>query len=119
MTRYLLDSNVIIGHIHGLVQLPAEITLFSVSVLSVFEVYALAGIDWREETSLKTFLNKCDQIPITGKIAQRAAWLARTHRSGTVDLLIAATALELDFILVTKNIKDFKIISDLKVIENF
>lgn len=113
----LLDSNIIIGIAND--QIDAD--LFSdfdvaISVVTVMEVYALAGMSQREEKIIDDLINHVTTIPITSRIAKRAGLLTRTKRKQSPDLLIAATALELNIPLCTKNLKDFKQISGLEVV---
>ena len=80
----------------------------------MFELLQYPGISTREEQHIKSLLNICMRVPVSDAIAERAAFLARTHRIGVADLLIAATALELGVPLFTKNIRDFKKIPELE-----
>lgn len=59
-----------------------------------------------------------DVWPIDSSIARRAAELGRTRTTKLPDLLIAATALEYNLILITKNVKDFHNIPNLKIQEH-
>lgn len=69
-----------------------------------------------EEHRLDTALSFLKVIPVDISIAKRAGKLARIHKRATPDLLIAATAIERDIPLYTKNIKDFKGIPGLRIV---
>ena len=116
MEHFLLDTNIVIGHLADQYILPNTGNRFSVSTMTVFELLQLAGLSRTEEDKIKIFLAACNQLTITSTIAERAASLARTHyRIGAMDLLIAATALEHHLALITKNLKDFRRLPGLTV----
>lgn len=116
--RILIDTNVIILHLGGIAPLTRD-AHFTVSMLTRFELLRYPGMSRTEETHIRTFLNICEHIPVDERIAERAAFLGRTHRIGGIDLLIAATALELDLPLITQNAKDFRRIPGLDVRSTF
>ena len=74
-----------------------------------------------DETAKLTavFLNFFDEIAIDPDIKFAAIALRRTYRLKLPDAIIAATALHLEVPLITRNVKDFKNISDLKLINPF
>ncbi|HAZ28269.1 MAG TPA: nucleotide-binding protein [Candidatus Magasanikbacteria bacterium] len=112
----LIDTNIVILHLSDILILPAENeAVLLISVLTKFELLRYPGMGRTEETQIRTFLNFCELIPINERIADQAAFLRRTHRIGTVDLLIAATALECHIPLITRNVKDFRHIPNLDV----
>ena len=115
MPTVLLDTNIIILHLANQFFLPTEHYYWAVSTLTVFELWRYPGISSQEHHMIKTFLAICEQLTVTSAIAERAAFIARTKRGNTIDLLIAATALEHGLPLITKNIKDFRNIHNLVV----
>ena len=116
MLNTLLDSNQIILHVNGEHQLKFEVRSVAISTLTVFECFRLPGLSSQEENELREIISLCKIISVTDEIAIRAASIARTRKSlRPIDLLIAATALELDVPLVTKNVKDFRKIPGLKI----
>jgi predicted nucleic acid-binding protein len=50
-------------------------------------------------------------------IAEQAATLRRTHRTKLADSIIAATALVIRAPLLTRNTRDFKRITELKIVD--
>jgi predicted nucleic acid-binding protein len=56
-----------------------------------------------------------DEIPVDGPIAERAGRLRRTGDLRAPDALIAATALEHQMTLLTRNTRDFRAARGLKV----
>src|SRR4051794_21480435 len=108
MAKALLDTNIIILHLTSQLVIPFPKEGFAVSTLTVFELLQLPGLSLQEEQALQAVISICDPLPVTLSIAERAARIGRTRRRGPIDLLIAATALEHDLPLMTRNIIDFR-----------
>jgi predicted nucleic acid-binding protein len=71
-------------------------------------------------TKFRAFVKSIPVLPLSFAVAERCALLRETLRrqntrvhSRALDLIIAATALEYELILVTENSKDFEDIPDL------
>lgn len=111
--RYLLDTNILILQLSGVLDFAFPPFTVSVSTLTVYELLRYPALSSTEEKRIRKLLDLCERIDVTEAIAERAAQFARSHRKGSIDLLIAATAIELDAILITKNIKDFRGIAGL------
>lgn len=117
MIQFVLDTNILIGHVSGQFPLKIPIGQTAISSLSIFEALCLLGLSEHEEFSLTRLLSQCAPIAVSDKIARHAAALARNRSVGSIDLLIAATALELGVPIVTKNVKDFRRIPGLRVLK--
>lgn len=117
MLKALLDTNQIILHINGKLRLAFESGEVAISSLTCFETLRLPGISEEEERQINDLLSLCKVFSVTDEIARRAAAIARARKKTVrpVDLLIAATALEVGLPLITKNVRDFKGIKDLVV----
>ena len=91
---------------------------WSISAITGVEILAGARTQ-RETTDLDLVLSGYRAIPPNEYIARRAYYLmktyARSHGLHTLDALIAATALEEGFTLVSKNRKHFQMIADLSL----
>jgi predicted nucleic acid-binding protein len=121
MMRFLCDTNVISGVMHPLgnprvVEWFEARPLIRVSVITVEEVHAgLAhkGAQ-RQLTWFAEFLEwRVETLPVTEAIARRGGILRGQFRKRGLartqaDMLIAATALEDDLILATRNTRDFE-----------
>jgi predicted nucleic acid-binding protein len=126
--RYLVDSDWLIDAAIGRPRPQSTLKRLSdqgvaVSIIAVAEVYegafgtpdqhaALAG--------LRDFLSDFVVIPLTDAIAERFARMrASLRRQGQsipdMDLFIAATALEEDLILITRNARHFERIPELRL----
>lgn len=118
----LLDSNIIIY-----ATLPEnewlrkwlETQPWALSQISRVEVlgYHLLAAD--ELQDLKAFLDASTIIPVGDAIADRAIALRQWRKMGLADALIAATALEGDWEFVSRNVKDFRGIADLRLVNPF
>lgn len=125
MTRYLLDTNIIILFLKGdartvqLLRTLAVQTTEPLCVSTVTEMEAWDGAytapDLAAATArLQAFLDEATLLPFDSDVARRAARLRvdlrrqgiRTRERG-LDLQIAATALHHGLELVTYNIKDY------------
>ena len=86
------------------------------SAITALELIAGAR-NQREVTDLDVLISAYDQIPPTDDVTRRAYYLMKTHAKsaglGTLDALIAATAIENGFTLVSKNRKHFQVIGAL------
>ena len=126
--KYLVDTDYIIDF---LVTQSSVIDLFSllgkegiaISLITVGEIYE--GIYYgrkpeEDQASFQKFLSTIPTLPLNLSIIQRFARIrGELRRTGQIigdfDMLIAATAIEYDLILVTRNIKHYKRIPNLSV----
>lgn len=129
MSRYLLDTDWIVDVLNG--REAATETLLklapsglAVSLISYGELYEGAYFSRDPQTALdvlRTFLQGKEVLPLTPAIMEQFALirgrLSKKLRQqiGDMDLLIAATALRHDLTLLTRNLKDFQHIPDLKL----
>ncbi|MGH3147518.1 MAG: type II toxin-antitoxin system VapC family toxin [Rubrobacter sp.] len=120
--RLLLDTDVLVEYLRGwqkavkyLESLTADLYI---SVISVAELFA--GVKGEEEErSLEQFLLVFTALPVTERVA-RLGGLYRleyrpSHGTGLADALIAATAEENGFSLVTFNQRHFPMVSEVTV----
>lgn len=116
MPVYLLDTDILIDFLRGRAEARALLTRYEaaaeqpvISVVSVSEVWA--GTRPGERAATSALLSALSKIPVSEKIAVAAGGILRTcRRSHGVELgdaLIAATAVEIDGALVTRNVKHY------------
>jgi len=121
-TGYLLDSNVIIGYLAG--RIPSSgMDIVSaivdqiphISVISQIEVLQYNDTP-ENEVILNSFINNSVIHSLSPTVVQRTIELCKHSKIKLPDAIIAATALTESFILVTRNIDDFKRISNLELL---
>ena len=82
------------------------------SVVTRCELFA--GREMEEET-VQRLLEPFEELPVDRAVAERAGRLRRAGGLRTPDALIAATALEHQLMLVTRNTRDFQAARGLKL----
>ena len=82
------------------------------SVVTRCELFAGRGV---EEEMVQRLLEPFEEIAVDRAVAERAGRLRRAGGLRTPDALIAATALERQLVLVTRNTRDFQSLRGLKV----
>ena len=114
----ILDSNIVIYAVQpGFDDLNDFILQNEVvvSAITFLEVLGFHRLDALEKTKLEFFFAGIDILPLEQRIVQRAIVLRQQRKMSLGDALIAATALEHDSVLVTRNIKDFDWIEGLSL----
>jgi predicted nucleic acid-binding protein len=118
--KYLVDSDWLIDASRGDIRTLSHLGQHSddglaISIINVGEVYegVVNGSDDAALTSIRGFLNDFMLLNLTDPIMERFARLrSNLRRQGQLipdfDLLIAATALEHDLILMTGNVGHFE-----------
>ncbi|HME08619.1 MAG TPA: type II toxin-antitoxin system VapC family toxin [Bryobacteraceae bacterium] len=117
---YLIDSDVMVDFTRG----NAKAADYLDSLGDDCRLSAITGLELiagarnqREVTDLDILISAYEQIPPTDDVSRRAYCLMKTHAKsaglGTLDALIAATAIENGFTLVSKNRKHFQMIGSL------
>ena len=132
MSGYLIDTDTIIDVLRGedrarqiLTDLSLRNEVLTVSVITVGELYegAFYGRNSSSEVArvqnlLESFTEISDLTqPVVVRVAIVRGSLSRNVRNqlGDLDLLIAATALQHDRILLTGNVRDFRHITGLRI----
>lgn len=111
VTEVLVDTDVLVDHLRARARLPIA-GRFAYSVVSRFELFAGRAT---EERVVNDLLQPHREIAVDRAIAERAGRIRREDRLEAADALIAATALEYHLALVTRNLRDFEKVRDLRV----
>lgn len=94
-------------------------TSFNISIITKIE---FLGWDKHTDVGFRKalhFIDFANVIPVTEEIANVAISLRRQYKVKLADAVIAATAIYFSFTLVTRNERDFKKITKLKIYNPF
>ena len=107
----LVDTDVFVDHLRGARKMRPGPDRILYSVVTRCELFA--GREVEEET-VRLLLEPFEELLVDRPVAERAG---RLRRAGlrTPDALVAATALEHQLVLVTRNARDFQSARGLKV----
>lgn len=120
---YLIDSNAIIEFLGG--KLPDSgnewlqtIVENEIHCISVINQIELLGFDGPQDEMqiLEEFISTTRILPLTDEIVKQTIELRKALKIKLPDAVIAATALNHKLKLITRNISDFRYISELEVI---
>lgn len=112
MSATLLDTDVLIDHLRGHRRLDLFDPAWKISVVTRCELFAGRNT---HEPSLQRTLELIDELPVDRVIAESAGRIRRTAQLGIPDALIAATALEHDLPVMTRNRRHFERVANLIV----
>lgn len=120
---FLIDTNIVIATLGN--KLPSDGVAFikttppNISIITQIEILGWHGVSASDLIPLTDFVNKATVFPLDSPIVQQTIILRQYHKIKTPDAIIAATALIHGLILVSRNVSDFKQISQLQVINPF
>jgi predicted nucleic acid-binding protein len=90
-----------------------------IASLTKIEALGFAEIKPDEEQAINELFGTCIVHALDEAVIDRAVLVRRGPKIGTLDAIIAATALENDVVLVTRNVDDFKGVQGLRVLNPF
>ncbi|HLE10304.1 MAG: hypothetical protein A2504_04605 [Bdellovibrionales bacterium RIFOXYD12_FULL_39_22] len=129
--KYLLDTNICIGLLNNRdslflknLQMLSPEDVFLCSIVKAELIFGAKKSLYREknEKKLKVFFNEFECLFFDDQAAEHYGEI-RTYLElagnpvGNNDLLIAATAIAHDLVLITRNVREFSKIASLKMIE--
>ena len=119
---FVLDTNCIIYYLEAepevsdlLEKIFLTNNIVYISAITELELFAYPAIRYDHEQRIEKFLKLVTTLTIESNLARNAARVKREFGLQLADSIIAATALATGSILLTRNIKDFKRIPNLKL----
>ncbi|GAB6088587.1 type II toxin-antitoxin system VapC family toxin [Spirochaeta dissipatitropha] len=120
--KYLIDSNILIYHLNGNMQvtefLTANRSACSISRITYIEVMSF-NFSPSEEAVVKKFLHSFRAHDLNQGISELAVENRRNKRIKMADNIIASTAQYHNLILVTRNVKDYRSLESLIILNPF
>ncbi len=120
--RYVYDTNIFIYY---LADEPTVNSFFTEEFLNLHEVLispiiyiellSFAGLEKEKEQAIRDLLSQFYSVPLLREIEEQTIQLKRQYKIKLPDAIIAATALQKDAFLVTRNANDFQGIAELKI----
>ena len=89
---------------------------FAASEISLVEVLGYHRLSTDDARELEQLFNMATVLPMSRDIVDRAIGLRRQRKMGLADATIAATALDYDIQLATRNVTDFEWIDGIKLL---
>jgi len=120
--KYLIDSNSLIEFQAKLLPIAGQLFVanaiddsFNISIISEIEVLGHVSAT----PDLEKFISLANIFDLNKDIVTVTISLRKKYKIKLGDAIIAATALVNDFIIITRNINDFKNIEDLQTLNPF
>jgi len=124
--KYFLDSNTVIDYIAGLHPLETKQWLnqlidkeINVSIITKIEVLSFDPDKDDNYPILIVFFKASNIYGLTNEIVNRTIQIRQKQKIKLPDAIIASTVLANDGTLISRNIKDFKNILDLEVVNPY
>ncbi len=124
--RYLYDTNIFIYYLGSE---PTVNSLFTEDFLNLhdvlvspivrIELLSFSGLSEQEEQFIEDLLSQFSSVPLSREIQDQTIQLKRRYKIKLPDAIIAATALNQDAFLMTRNVSDFQGIAGLKIENHF
>ncbi len=122
MAKLLIDTNVLIDHLRGDAQATALLrdvetgrVRASISVITESEVLSSPRLNPQQLRQIEALLSLFPTVAVTSRVAHLAARFRRLYQIELPDALIAATATIANATLVTRNLKHFRRVKDLRL----
>lgn len=125
MSKYLIDTNILIYHTAGFSQIKTFIEqAVSESPLNISVITKIEFLGWDKHTEegfakCKKLMDMAHVIPLDNAVAENAINLKKKSSIKLGDAIIAATAITNELILVTRNKDDFQGIAELGIYDPF
>ena len=125
--KYLWDTNITVYYLQQQFSVSAEKFMDellieyqpAISVISEIELLCWKSHSEKDEVILRSFIQDAIVIELETSIKLKTAEIRKSTKLKLPDAIIAATAIEFDLILLTRNVSDFNKIPSLKFINPF
>lgn len=118
----LLDTNVIIYYLQGelsavnkIEKLRQDGEIFAVSIITKIELLSYPLISSEETEKIHKLLKECYIVYLNEMVAERVVELRKKYKILLADTIIATSGLAINAPLLTRNIKHFKKIKEIKL----
>jgi hypothetical protein len=116
----ILDSNIVIEAVNADERPLRELVeryLPSISAITLVEVLGFPRLTDADRRDLEGFFALTTVLSVSDDVIERAITLRQQRKMGLGDALIAATALVHGLTLVTRNVKDFRWVEGLDLLD--
>jgi hypothetical protein len=121
--KYLWDTNITVYYLQQQFSVSAEKFMDellieyqpAISVISEIELLCWKSQSEEDEVILRSFIQDAFVIELETSIKLKTAEIRKSTKLKLPDAIIAATAIEFDLILLTRNVSDFNKIPGLKI----
>lgn len=123
---YLLDTNVVIHYLNK--SLPLKSIGFLnqfidqncyVSVITQMEALGFNFKNKADQNVTEIFIENSIVLEISAEVIQKTIAVRKNRKINLPDAIIASTAIDYDFTLITQNMKDFEKIQGIKISNSF
>lgn len=121
--QYLIDTNAVIDYLGNKIpELGMDFmniiidAIPNISVVTKIEVLGFNAPEKHYQT-LVNFISDATVFDLTNAVVEESIEIRKNYKTKLPDAIIAATAIVYDLILISRNISDFKNISNLKVVD--
>lgn len=123
MVSYLLDTNILVDHLRKYKSIlpfvrkcQSQDCVLRISAITRAEIQAGQSVNNPlQAQKAKELLSIFNLVPVDELIADKAGELKRKHGLNIIDSIIAASSILTESILLTRNIKHFQNIPNLKI----
>ena len=126
MTAYLVDTNILIYYLAGAFSPEQKQVIdpvlegsFTISIITRIELLGWKGHTPEGRVQARRLLDCARCLPLTIPLAEKAIELRSSINISLPDAVIAASALSLDAVLVTRNEHDFARVPGLQILNPF